>query len=276
MINLFLEKENVTILSDGFEIDIQSTSIDEITTFFKLYEELEKDLGTVDRRSINILDIRSNKKLSTGEKGILDLYASIYDYLKRFRDHQYQENCIFLFDEADLGFHPDWKKKYLNTILNTLPLLLEYKEKIENIQIIFSTHDPLTLSDVPNGNVIYLKKENNKTKILNHDRPQKSFGANITDLLADSFFIKGGLMGDFAKHKINEVIDFLSDEKRDISKKERIKSIIDIIDEPLLKHKLKEMFYEAFEDERSQEREIKELKRLAEKYNFKIEPDDNN
>ena len=58
--------------------------------------------------------------------------------------------------------------------------------------------------------IVYLKKEGDKTTVLEgKDRPQKSFGANIHDLLADSFFIGDGLIGDFAKEKINETIEEL-------------------------------------------------------------------
>lgn len=66
---------------------------------------------------------------------------------------------VFLLDEADLGFHPEWKKRYINALTTTLPILINsLKDKIKNIQIIFATHDPLTLSDIPNTNVVYLKK----------------------------------------------------------------------------------------------------------------------
>ncbi|RXM40753.1 hypothetical protein BOQ62_04055 [Chryseobacterium sp. CH21] len=103
------------------------------------------------------------------------------------------------------------EKKYINALTTTLPILINsVKDKIKNIQIIFTTHDPLTLSDIPNRNVAYLKKEENKTEVLSeNEKPTKSFGANITDLLSDSFFIKDGLMGDFAKEKIEEVIKYL-------------------------------------------------------------------
>ena len=45
----------------------------------------------------------------------------------------------------------------------------------------------------------YLDKNGNSSFIVDSKRrSQKSFGANITDLLADSFFVNDGLIGDFA------------------------------------------------------------------------------
>lgn len=139
------------------------------------------------------------------------------------------------------------------------------------IQIIFTTHDPLTLSDIPNNNIVYLKKENGKTIILNtENKPRKSFGANITDLLADSFFIDNGLMGDFAMAIINDTIDWINDKNRDLIKKEYYKKVIDIIDEPLVKHKLKEMYFEKFPEEFDKEDQLKKLNEMADKLGYII------
>ncbi|MEA2027977.1 MAG: hypothetical protein U9N49_03255 [Campylobacterota bacterium] len=54
------------------------------------------------------------------------------------------------------------------------------------------------------------QKEGN-CKVLKHDEvlaKKQTFGANIHTLLSDSFFMSGGLMGEFAKGEINEIINF--------------------------------------------------------------------
>ena len=279
-------KDFSTEIEGGFEIDIQQLDLNTFNRFIETYEILKAELTElIPNRSKDILEIKSTKKLSTGEKALIDLYSSIYDYLKRFGDYQYNENCIFLLDEADLGFHPEWKKKYINALINTLPVLISsVRSKIKNIQIIFATHDPLTLSDIPNRNVAYIKKDGFTSEILSeHEKPTKSFGANITDLLADSFFIKDGLIGDFAKEKIEETISWLNsilelsivvkelelenidklNDKKINTAKNKIKKylknetdsknenfkkhfkLIEIIDEPFLRTKLEEMYAEA-------------------------------
>ena len=58
-----------------------------------------------------------------------------------------------------------------------------------NINILFITHSPFILSDIPKQNVLFL--ENGKPS---EKKNMNTFGANITDLLADSFFIEDGLM----------------------------------------------------------------------------------
>ena len=76
-----------------------------------------------------------------------------------------------------------------------------------------------------------------------------SFGANITDLLSDSFFIDDGLIGNFAKQKIEECIEWLKYGGRDESLKEDFSKLIKMIDEPILRNKLAEMFDNVFESD---------------------------
>src|SRR5690606_19855634 len=87
---------------------------------------------------------------------------------------------------------------------------------------------------------------------------QKTFGANITDLLAHSFFVENGLIGDFSKSKIKEVIDWisqskeLSTERKNTSQfKERLeyyKKVVKLIDERVVKIKLSEMITDLVSD----------------------------
>lgn len=273
-INQLVDEESTSEIEGGLEIDIQKLDLEAFNKLIKTYEFIKDELtDSLPTNSRDILEIKSTKKLSTGEKSLLDLYSSIYDYLKRFGDHQYNENSIFLLDEADLGFHPEWKKKYINALTTTLPILLNSaKDKIKNIQIVFATHDPLTLSDIPNRNVAYLRKQGNRTEILSEsEKPTKSFGANVTDLLADSFFIKDGLLGDFAKEKINEVIKYLNDMESQITENIEAKKIINIIDEPLLKYKLEDMYFEKFPEEYNREREIEEVLKKAQDLGLNIQ-----
>lgn len=201
--------------------------------------------------------------ISQGEYFLIQLFSN----LNNIKSDEFK---FLILDEADLGFHPYWKKKFVNLIVNILPKILT-NSIINPLQIIITTHDPLTLSDIPNSNVVYLKKDGDKTKVLGEDeKPKKSFGANITDLLADSFFIGNGLIGDFAKGKIKEVIEFLNGRDSKIISKVECKKIIEIIDEPLMKDKLLEMYYEKYPEEYDNKKDIEDLERLAKKLNKKI------
>lgn len=198
--------------------------------------------------------------ISDGERYLIKLFSTIHDNKKDIKD-------LIILDEPEMGFHPLWKKKFVKAIVSVLPLILDLKEG-NKIQIIFTTHDALTLSDMPNKNIIYISKniETGKSNILDCNsylRPTKSFGANITDLLSDSFFINDGLMGDFAKNKIQEVINWLNSEEIDLSKKDNYKKIIEIIDEPILRRKLSEMYSNVIEENLELEIIEKEIEALV-------------
>lgn len=254
---------------NSLEFDIKSKDILEKTKeFVSLSQKLREYFSSIPNNEKELFYFDIGKNFSYGEKSILNLFAQFFEFKMQQRIEQYGwENLNILLDEADLGFHPEWKKKFIYSITTVLSVLFSE----ENLQIIITTHDPLTLSDIPNSNVVYLKKEGEKTKVLSqNEKPKKTFGANITDLLADSFFIKDGLIGDFAKGKIEEVIKFLKKEKSEINSKEECKKIIELIDEPLMREKLLEMYYEAFNEEKLKEKELKILEELAKKHNKKI------
>lgn len=173
-----------------------------------------------------------------------------------------------MLDEADLGFHPQWKKNFV-TILVTF--IKDFFTKIgSEVQIVFTTHDPLTLSDLPNYNIVYLDKDiNGKSEIIKYDdlkRPKKSFAANITELLADSFFVKEGLIGKFASDKIDETIKWLNS-KENKSDAEYHKRLIQNIDEPIIQRKLAEMYSEKMKENLSKELLQQEIEILTDRLN---------
>ena len=145
-----------------------------------------------------------------------------------------------------------WKKRFIDIILKSVPYFFEGLTPKPNLQIILTTHDPLTLSDIPKHNVIFLEKaEEGKCRISSE--VQKTFGANITDLLADSFFIKDGLIGDFAKNKIEKVINWINEirSKNKVLLEDELeycKNVIELIDERVIKLKLSEMITELLPD----------------------------
>jgi len=243
--------ENWTQLTINFEQSV--TFIDTYQRFLLSF----KNVFTYDETIF--MTFEPEVSLSTGEMSFYELFSSLdhinYRLQKQldFPDHQienvaYPEYYIFLIDEGDLGFHPTWKKAYVNSIVSGIPKIFEGKK----VQIIFTTHSPLSLSDIPNTNIAFLDKDpvTRHTILVNNSIVEmQSFGANITDLLSNSFFLKEHLIGDFAKSKINEVITWINKNKKlreEISEEEykRNKQIISIIEEPILRNKLVEMLSE--------------------------------
>ncbi|MBS4069357.1 MAG: AAA family ATPase [Sulfurimonas sp.] len=175
---------------------------------------------------------KSFESLSSGEKSlfrlILDLMYQLNNIIKEY------DTVNFLLDETELGLHPNWQKRYLNDLLKSLQPILEANKK-KRINILFATHSPFILSDLPKENVIFLEKGKQV------DVKVDTFGANIHTLLADGFFMKDGLMGEFAKGKIEDVINYLNDKESTIKDNDEAQKLLNIIGEPIIKNQLQRM-----------------------------------
>lgn len=239
---------------------------------------------------ILLSDGTSFNSLSSGEKQKIHSVSSIIYHIINLNSvkenfsnekdgyHQYPFLNIIL-DEIELYYHPEWQKSYVKDLLKSISNIpKEGINNIEGINITFLTHSPFILSDIPGTNVLKLKKgipeEYNKTDL--------TFGANINDVLSNEFFLGNGLIGDFAKEKIQNIIDYINYwyKKRDddnyssfdlknktkwITAPDIAKKVIEQIGEPYLNEKLNDMFLEAFpkfkdEEIKKLEEKIKKLK----------------
>ena len=209
---LYMRPESTIIYID---IPINNKEdIEALEIFHNLYDE-KNDLLPTNKEylpifDLDLLDSRTNStysSISDGERSFTRMLIESFrdkgaGHINNVRLH----NLINLYDEVENFMHPNWQKKYFNT------LITYFKITKKPIHLIFTTHSPFLLSDIPKQNIIFLDKdENGNCKVLKHDEvmnKKQTFGANIHTLLSDSFFMKGGLMGEFAKGKINEIIEF--------------------------------------------------------------------
>lgn len=268
-----------TTTEDAIEIlQLQRLFLNELNSYYVKFYANKDELTNEDSRKIEefINYMPFSRRMSSGESALLNFYSRIYDFLnsnlKELKFRKLSDHYILLLDEADLTFHITWKKKYVKALLTTLPYFFDGLENKPSFEIIFTTHDPITLSDLPNSNVIYIERPDysSPSRILdfnNKRRPLKTFGANISDLIADSFFIEDSLIGNFAFDKIQEAIKWLNN-KDNLQTKNDYKTLIKMIDEPIIQRKLAEMYddktKENFQVEVIDE-QIKKLQELRQK-----------
>jgi len=189
------------------------------------------DLSSAEGSSF--LDYEWHGGISTGEESILLHYARLYELKGKVK-----RRPIWLFiDEGDIYYHPKQQKMYLQDLLGVIKLLFGNND----IQIILTTHSPFIVSDLPAQNLIFMKKEDYQCVVVKNQVPSGTFGANIHDLFTDSFFIDGTLMGDFAKAKIQAVIEWCGP-KGKLNEAEKMRKTIYAIGEPIIKMKLMELF----------------------------------
>lgn len=249
--------------------------------------------------------------LSSGEKQkIFSLNSVVYhlrnlisvNFNSRKEELLVYNNFNIILDEIELYYHPELQRTFISDLLDYLKKI-DYNnlEVLPNLNIIFITHSPFILSDIPAKNILFLKSNENKSTAVLENK--KSFGANIHELLGDNFFLTDDdiYIGEFAKNKISDTIDWLNilkekkinlseleenellTEQETLEKEELIKSIhnlsalnkqhlelIEIIDEPIIKNKLIEMYSEMFGNavrkeylEKEKDRIIKEIEGLS-------------
>lgn len=224
--------------------------------------------------------------LSSGEKQLIYSTSSIYyhllnlDSVKKSTDNEkisYKYINVIL-EEIELYFHPDYQRTFINRLLEGIRKL--NLENIKGINLIFVTHSPFILSDIPNSNVMYLKI-NNKGESVNIEDKKATFASNIHHLLGDSFFFENKIyLGEFAHNKINAIIDFIKDGKND--KNENVEyyyRLIELIDEPILKSKLIEMLFEKFpyfQKQKNIEKKEMMVRAYAKQMGIEIEIKNNN
>lgn len=196
------------------------------------------------------------RNISSGEKALLNIYSRFYSLNNKdvFGD-ELNKNLIIMIDEGDLYLHPEWQKKFVKILIDFLPVIFESKRNgiKRKLQIIFTTNSPIPASDLLSYNTIFLESsfDENRNPITmvkdSLNEQKETFAANIHTLLSDSFFVKGGLIGDFASEKLNQIIDKLI-KRVDLNREERenMRKLIHQIGEPVLKTKLMQMYNDRF------------------------------
>lgn len=210
---------------------------------------------------------RNYSSLSSGEKQRIFSTATILYHLYNLNSVEKNRGLTkytsvnIIFDEIELYFHPEWQRQFVSNILDSIKII--DIPDIESLNMIFVTHSPFVLSDIPSNNILFLNQDGTPNTI----RIERTFGANIHNLLEDSFFHNEGTVGRFAKDKIIRTLNWLKIQgnqsmnnnffddidhtityDKNENKKEYHKSIIEMIDEPVVKYQLKKMYINFIDD----------------------------
>ena len=193
--------------------------------------------------------------LASGERAMLNFFSWLYlvPYFRIISNDVYEslhDNVLLLIDEIDLYCHPSWQQKLVKSLIKEINVLYAGKK----VQIIFTTHSPIVLSDIPECNVIFLKRKEGKCYIDNKKNHTETFGANIYKLFDDAFFLEErGQIGEFAKNKIQNIIKRIqpfTNQRNEVIYPELTKEEIEqtekeisLIGESIIRDKLLEMLF---------------------------------
>lgn len=206
------------------------------TNFYYYFEKIFNE-----RKSYVLKYIRiKNLEMSSGERAMQNMFswlaltAQIDDIMSINRENYTSK--LLLIDEIDLYSHPDWQRKIIYQLVDTI-------NKIEKIpvQIIITSHSPIILSDFPKQNIIYLHN-NGETTFSDDGEHEQSFGANIYTLFNDAFFLENGVIGEYARQKILDVYDEIKPEGNLKHEMGYYQSFIDILGDNILKKEMQRIF----------------------------------
>lgn len=181
------------------------------------------------------------ENMSAGERQLYYIVSTLVYHIlniKSVKEGQVRYNNIaIVLDEVELGFHPEYQRKFICFLIETFERL--GLSKYLGIHFLITTHSPFMLSDLRKSNILYIEdgKKIDKEDMLN------PFGANINDILVQSFFLKAGFVGDFVRKKVLRLLDWLdgNEDKNlewDIDKAEKI---VNSFGEPIIKNHLQNM-----------------------------------
>ena len=166
--------------------------------------------------------------MSSGEMSFLTLFARLYHFIG---NAETGKNIIVFLDEAETTLHPEWQRRLVAYCIRFFEVFLPGR----NYQLIFASHSPMLLTDIPNGNVeiMILNEENGVVEVARKGGRKKSFAANIFELFRDSFVLTKGQMGEFAAVKVDAVLRNLKTGRKTSISNEDLK-VAKLIDDPFL------------------------------------------
>ena len=149
----------------------------------------------------DFLVLTPEPKVSSGEWSLLNMLGRICALKSRLRDSP----VVLFLDEVETTLHPDLQRRLVAGVIDFCERFLPDK----HVHIIFATHSPQLLSDIPKGNVILLKRSDDDVRSI-AEMTGNTFGANVYDLLKDGFFMENGAVGEFATRKIGDLLRSLA------------------------------------------------------------------
>ncbi|HAZ36592.1 MAG TPA: hypothetical protein DDW58_03355 [Clostridiaceae bacterium] len=205
-------------------IEIEQTINYGFNPLIELIIEQYNNKKTIYSRMINIIP----QPMSSGEIALINIFATVYSAMKK----RTSGSILLIIDEIDAFLHPKWQQDILTHITRWInESEFFYKKKV---QLVVATHSPIILSDIPRDNIIYLKEP-----FEVYPSGQLTFGANISTLFYDSFFMEKGSIGAIARREIQWAIDNIENTNLNLDNRKRLVYIINNIGDKFLRENLK-------------------------------------
>lgn len=122
-------------------------------------------------------DVTPLTEMSAGYQTIVGVSIAIMKLLFERWNTLDSATAIVLIDELDAHLHPRWKMRIITSLRNAFPL----------VQFISSTHDPLILRGLKNGEVLLMRRDPKKGSVADANLPPIE-GMQVDELLTSRHF----------------------------------------------------------------------------------------
>ena len=137
------------------------------------------------------------------------------------------ERCLFLFDEPETHFNPDWKARYISNVRNC------FKDSNPKCDMLITTHSPFVVSDSSREKVFKFRKNDNP---INPDI--NTFGASVNQITME-IFERVDTIGDYSSSEIEKYLGKLKGDNADSLIKEINYKFGDSIEKTIIINRLK-------------------------------------
>ena len=128
------------------------------------------------------------------------------------------EGCLFLMDEPDTHFNPQWRAKFIKTL--NLAAANSYDSdgnitKVRNQELILTTHSPFVISDSFSQDVYKFEKVNG---LVQFTSPEFQVYGTSVSIILDEIFEKSEGISEMAKKELKEMVEKITttDELRNV------------------------------------------------------------
>lgn len=237
---------------DPMRISLQHSAAakESMLVLMSMVEGYLECLGTVE-----FLDFAFSPMLSSGEASFLSLWGRLYDCIKKIEKSPQKKmsnkdvgyDVLLFMDEAETTLHPEWQRKLVWYTI----WFFEHFARNARAHIVFASHSPMLLSDIPKSNVAFLLHGRNDYPVekMRDDlaKIKNTFGANIYELYQSTYFLNKGPVGEFAHHKIKRLLSSVAAIGAKTSKRrvksgdrlmdvEEIRQMIKVVGDPVLQN----------------------------------------
>lgn len=175
-------------------------------------------------------------QLSSGEKQLVYTIAGILYHIRNVNSVPKNNSSLIKYrhinlvlDEIELYFHPEYQRRFIYQLMRSIRQM-NFSD-IESVNILLATHSPFILSDIPKSKILFLDNGETASGVQ-----EQTFGANIHTMLKHSFFIEGMPIGDFAREKIQLLLESIEEGRESY---DDLLDQINIIGEPIIRRELK-------------------------------------